>query len=263
MLVPPDRIAFYIGSYPVMKYGITMGAALFVSLLALLFVRKKFFDEFSEDTVLDLSFYVILGGIIGARLWYVLLNIGYYSAHISEIILVNHGGISIHGAILGGIITGFIYVRHHHLSFLKLADMYSLVIPLGQAIGRWGNFFNSEAFGKPCDLFWKMYISPGYRPVEYKNTEYFHPAFLYECIADLFIFFVLYFIFKDKFQNNNGLLFFSYLIMYSIVRIVIEFIRIDSVLNIGNIPVAAVVSLFIIIFSSFAVFYLCKIKSNV
>jgi len=263
MLVPPDRIAFYIGSYPVMKYGITMGAALFVSLLALLFVRKKFFDEFSEDTVLDLSFYVILGGIIGARLWYVLLNIGYYSAHINEIILVNHGGISIHGAILGGIITGFIYVRHHQLSFLKLADMYSLVIPLGQAIGRWGNFFNSEAFGKPCDLFWKMYISPRYRPAEYKNAEYFHPTFLYESIADLFIFFVLYFIFKDKFQNNNGLLFFSYLIMYSIVRIVIEFIRIDSVLNIGNIPVAAVVSLFIIIFSSFAVFYLCKIKSNV
>ena len=108
MLVPPDRIAFYIGNYPVMKYGITMGIAIFTALYFILLFRKKYFEDISEDTLLDLSFYVIIGGIAGARLWYVLLNFGYYFSHLNEILLVNHGGISIQGAITGGIITGFI-----------------------------------------------------------------------------------------------------------------------------------------------------------
>ena len=260
MLVPPDRVAFYLGNYPVMKYGITLGIAIFICIFVLLAVRQKFYDEFSEDTVLDLSFYIILGGILGARLWYVLLNINYYIAHIGEIIMVNHGGISIHGAIFGGITAGFVYVKYNNLNFLRLADMYSLVIPIGQAVGRWGNFFNSEAFGKPCELFWKMYIAPQYRPLEYKNVQYFHPTFLYESIANVMIFIILFVFLRNKFKDYDGMLFFSYLIMYSFIRIFIEFIRIDSVLNIGNIPVAAVVSAVIIVVSFLSIIYLYKIK---
>ena len=139
--------------------------------------------------------------------------------------------------------------------------MYSLVIPIGQAIGRWGNFFNSEAFGKPCNFFWKMYILPQYRPAEYKNEEYFHPTFLYESIADLLIFLILYFALRKKFKECNGLLFCSYLTMYSFIRIFIEFIRTDSVLNIGDIPVAVIVSCVIIIISCLSFFYLYKFKS--
>lgn len=258
MLVPPDRTAFYLGGYPVMKYGITMGVAIFISVLMLCYFRKKFFEEISEDSLLDLSFYVILGGIAGARLWYILLNADYYFSHLKEIIMVNHGGISIHGAIIGGIATGFVYVKLNKLKFLRLADLYSLVIPIGQAIGRWGNFFNSEAFGKPCLLPWKMYIAPEFRPSEYRSYEYFHPTFLYESIADILIFVILYIFLRKNPENQNGMLFFSYLILYSSVRIFIEFIRIDSVLNIGTIPIAAAVSVIIIIISLISVVLLLK-----
>ena len=260
MLIPPDRVAFYMGNYPVMKYGITMGFAIGMAVFLLLCFRKNFYHEIEEDSLLDLSFYVVLGGIIGARLWYVILNCSYYFSHLNEIIMVNHGGISIHGAILGGITAGFFYVKVNNLNFFRLADLYSLVIPVGQAIGRWGNFFNSEAFGKPCDLFWKMYISPQYRPLEYKNYEYFHPTFLYECIADLLIFIILYFFLRKKLQNYNGLLFFAYLIMYSVARLFIEFLRVDSVLNIGSVPVAALISILIIIISTSFIIFLVKNK---
>lgn len=262
MLIPPDRTAFYLGTYPVMKYGITMGLAIGVALFLLCYFRKNFFDEISNDSVIDLSFYVILGGIIGARLWYVLLNADYYLSHLKEIIMVNHGGISIHGALIGGILSGFVYVKYNKLSFLRLADLYSLVIPIGQAIGRWGNFFNSEAFGKPCSLPWKMYVLPQYRPAEYRGYEYFHPTFLYESIADILIFVVLYFFLRKKFEKNRGILFFSYLLLYSVVRILIEFIRIDSVLNIGSIPIAVLVSAIIICVSSVSIFLLLKCNHN-
>lgn len=258
MLVPPERTAFYLGSYPVMKYGITLGAAIFVSVLLLCYFRKKSFEEISEDSLLDLTFYVILGGIAGARLWYVLLNADYYFSHLKEIIMVNHGGISIHGAIIGGIAAGFIYVKFNKLNFLRLADLYSLVIPIGQAIGRWGNFFNSEAFGKPCILPWKMYIAPEFRPAGYRSYEYFHPTFLYESIADILIFVILCIFLRKIPHLPCGILFFSYLILYSAVRIFIEFIRTDSVLNIGTIPIAVIVSVIIILISLLSLFLLLK-----
>lgn len=262
MLVPPDRTAFYIGNYPVMKYGIAVGTAVFISLILMFYFRKKFFKEISEDTLSDISFYVILGGIFGARLWYILLNADYYFSHLKEMIMINHGGISIHGAIIGGITAGFVYVKFKKLNFLRLADLYSLVIPVGQAIGRWGNFFNSEAFGKPCFLPWKMYIAPNFRPSEYRNYEYFHPTFLYESIADILIFVILCFFLGKNFEKPEGILFFSYLILYSAVRIFIEFIRVDSVLNIGTVPIAVIVSAVIILISFISLILLLKSYHN-
>lgn len=236
-----ERVAFYIGSYPVMKYGITMGFAIAVSVVVLFQIRKKFYSEFDENTVSDLSFWLIVAGIIGARAWYVLLNLGYFSKHISEIIMINHGGISIQGAIEGGIIAGFLYVKKNKLDFLKLADMYAIVLPLGQAIGRWGNFFNSEAFGLPCNYPWKLYIPELNRPIKFLDYEYFHPTFLYESILDFIIFLLLLCFFRQRLENKSGAIFFLYLILYSCVRFVIEFIRTDSVLNIGFMPIAALV----------------------
>jgi len=241
MFASLNRVAFYIGDYPVMKYGITMGTALAVSVFVLLKLRKRFYPEISEDTIFDLTFFLILFGIVGARLWYVILNFGYYSSNLLEILMINKGGISIQGALIGGVAAGFVYVKKHNLPFLKLADMYAMILPLGQAIGRWGNFFNSEAFGLPCDLPWKLYIPLQNRPSEYVNYEYFHPTFLYESILDFGIFLLLLFVIRKKVADKSGSLFFCYLFLYSLIRFFIEFIRTDSVLNIGAIPVAAIV----------------------
>jgi len=243
MFAAGERVAFYLFGRPVMKYGLTMGTAIAVSVFVLEKIRNKYYtDVISENMLYDLSFWLIIGGVAGARCWYVLLNLHYYSSHLNEILAISNGGISIQGAILGGILTGFVYVKKHRLNFLKLADMFALVLPIGQAIGRWGNFFNSEAFGRPCDLPWKLYIPQSNRPEQYFYDEYFHPTFLYESIASVFIFLILYFILRKKFENKSGAVFCCYLILYSVARFFIEFVRIDSVLNIGSIPIAVIVA---------------------
>lgn len=243
MFAAGERVAFYLFGRPVMKYGLTMGTAIAVSVFVLGKIRKKYYSDVISDKMLyDLSFWLIIGGILGARLWFVILNWTYYSIHLDQILLISQGGISIQGAIFGGVLTGLIYVKKHHLCFFKIADLFALVLPIGQAIGRWGNFFNSEAFGKPCDLPWKLYIPPFNRPLQYFYNEYFHPTFLYESIANVVVFLILYFVLRKKFENKSGAIFFSYLILYSIVRFFIENIRVDSVLNILSIPVAVIVS---------------------
>ena len=259
MFASLDRVAFYIADYPVMKYGIAMAVAMAVCVILLMQIRKIHYPEFSEDNLNDLALLIIISGVIGARLWYVLLNADYYFGNPFEIFMLHHGGISIQGAILGGITAGYFYTKKKNLNFLKLADLFAFVLPVGQAIGRWGNFFNSEAFGKPCNLPWKLYIAPEYRPIEYIDYDYFHPTFLYESIADICIFLILFFVLRKKFKGKDGTIFFSYLILYSVVRFFIEFMRTDSVLNIGNIPVAAVVC---VIFALVGIFGLIKTLKN-
>ena len=259
MFAAGERVAFYLFGRPVMKYGITMGTAIAVSVFVLNKIRKNFYnDVISEDMLFDLSFWLIIGGVLGARIWYVLLNISYYSAHLNEILAISQGGISIQGAIFGGVLTGLVYVKKHDLCFLKIADLYAFVLPIGQSIGRWGNFFNSEAFGKPCDLPWQLYIPQANRPSQYFYNEYFHPTFLYESIANIFVFLILYFILRKKFVNKSGAIFFSYLILYSIVRFFIEFVRVDSVLNIFGIPVAVVVAVIFAVIGGVGLFKIMK-----
>ena len=116
MFASLDRVAFYIADYPVMKYGIAMAVAMAICVILLMKIRKIFYPEFSEDNLNDLALLVIISGVIGARLWYVLLNADYYLGDPIEIIMLHHGGISIQGAILGGIIAGFIYTKKKKLN---------------------------------------------------------------------------------------------------------------------------------------------------
>ena len=118
---------------------------------------------------------------------------------------------------------------------------------LGQAIGRWGNFFNSEAFGIPTDLPWKLFIPLSKRPEIFISAEYFHPTFLYESIINLIIFFALLYLYKLKKAEKPGTIFFLYLILYSLGRLFVENLRLDSVLNLYGIPVAIFVSLLLIL----------------
>lgn len=253
-----------------------MAISLFSGVGVAYFVTSKYYPEIKPDTIFDIAPHIIIGAIIGARIYYCLLSWEYFVQNPIEIIQLWHGGISIHGAILGGLVSGIIYAKRHKLPVLKLCDIFSYGLVLGQAIGRWGNFFNSEAFGKPTASFLKLFIPISKRPLEYMQYDYFHPTFLYESILDVCIFLILFFVIRKIVNNHviarresaaeqkasteaipnafDGIIFFSYLILYSLVRILIESVRIDSVLNIFGFPIAQIVSVLFISIGIVAMF---------
>jgi phosphatidylglycerol:prolipoprotein diacylglycerol transferase len=197
----------------------------------------------------------VIAAIPSARLYYVLFQWQDYAQRPEQIFAIWKGGIAIHGAILGGLIAGLIFCRINKLFFWQITDFIAPSLILGQAIGRWGNFFNSEAFGRPTDLPWKLYIPPYViengmriprRPSGYENFEYFHPTFLYESLWNLLVFGLLLFLFfwglRQIPRLKPGTLFMVYLVGYSSGRIWIEGLRTDS-LMLGSLRIAQVVSL--------------------
>ncbi len=250
ILASCGEIAFEIFGYPIHYYGIIMGLSIFCGIMLSYFICKRFFKELNPDVIFDVAIPVIIGAIIGARLYYCLFAYDYYFSHPINIVKIYEGGLSIHGAIIGGVIAGAVYTKNKKLPFLKLCDIFSFGLVLGQVIGRWGNFFNNEAFGRPYNGFIKLFVPENCRPFGYENFEYFHPTFLYESILNIFILLILFLVLKYSYsEKKSGKIFFTYLICYSIVRFCIESIRIDSVFNIANIPLAQIVSLIILFFS--------------
>ena len=261
MFQSPGSLAFTIGSVDIYWYGIIMSLSILLGIFVIFFVSKKYFNDISSDSIFDLSFELIISGIIFARLYYVIMDYKYFLKYPMEIPAVWNGGISIQGAIIGGIIAGFIYVKRNNFSFLRYADLFSFGLVSGQIIGRWGNFFNSEAFGLPTSLPWKLFIPYSNRPIQFKNEEFFHPAFLYESLLSIFIFCILYFILR-KFKNRkDGLIFYIYIILYSIARIAVESIRTDSVLNIYGLHAAHIASVIFILAAITGLYILYK-KNN-
>lgn len=246
MFVSPGEVTFYVGGVPVYYYGILMAMSLALGVLTAGLITRKFYPMLNPDDVYDLAPHLIIGAILGARVYYCLVSWPYFIQNPLEIFQVWHGGLSIHGGIIGGLIFGILYAKRHKLPVLKLCDIFSYGLVLGQALGRWGNFFNSEAFGRPTENFLKLYIPIYKRPLEYMQYDYFHPTFLYESMLDIFIFLILFFIIRKVSRNKDGVVFFSYLILYSIARIIVEQVRIDSVLNVYGIPIAQIVSVFLI-----------------
>lgn len=249
MFQSPAEVAFNIFGFPVYYYGIILALAIFIGVYASYFLYKKFYGVEKASCIMDFAPYLIIIGIIGARLYYCLVNYSYYIVNPLEIFYIRQGGLSIHGVIIIGILTLFVFSKIYKMSFLKLIDVFLCGTALGQCIGRWGNFFNSEAFGTPTNLPWKLYIPISQRPAQYIQFDYFHPTFLYESILDLMIFLILLAIFK-RCSKHPGIIACVYLILYSFVRIFVEHFRIDSVLNLYGFPVAQLVSLVIILFAS-------------
>ena len=261
----PGAIALKLGFLTIYWYGIIIALAFVIAFnITLYFIKKKYSEEQTEifKNIYDIVFYILLFGILGARMYFVLLNLNYYLINPTEIIMLNHGGLSIHGGLLGGAIAILIYTKLKKLNFHKYADMLVIGLPIGQAIGRWGNFFNSEAFGRPTESFFKVLIPLEKRPLEYFEYQYFQPTFFYEFLWNIFVFLILYFVIKKYFSNKYGVLLYSYLILYSIGRIFIEFFRTDSVFYIANISIAIWVSLLIIIFASVMLFFRLKIPKE-
>jgi len=259
ILYPPDSpIAFTIFNFPVRWYGIILSLAIFTGILLSSKLVKKYVSEKDYNIFLDIMPVIVISAIFGARLFYVTGNFDYYIKNPSEILLINHGGISIYGAILFGIGALFIYHKIKNFLILKYLDILALTMPLCQSIGRWGNFFNQEAYGAPYSGFLKMYISENCRYSQLKDIEYYHPAFLYESILDFLLFLILLTVFL-KFKNiKTGTITCLYLFLYALIRIFVENIRLDSVLNISNIPIATIISIILMSLALTALFFIYK-----
>ena len=248
MFTSPSQILCTIFGVHIYFYGVILAIAIAVGTLIADRIGVKYF-ELKKETIIDLAPYLIIFGIIGARLYYCFMDIGFYMRFPTEILAIRHGGISIHGAIIGGLLGLLIYAYRHKTSIKKLCDVSAIGLALGQAIGRWGNFFNSEAYGLPTNLPWKLYIAPQYRQIPFQDIDYYHPAFLYESILDLFIFGTLLYLARSKKLKKDGNIALLYLILYSAARIIVECIRIDCVRYIFGVSVAIIASVGIIILS--------------
>lgn len=240
----PGPIIFELGPFAIRWYGFLIATAVLIGVSLSQYLAKR--RGINPDLLGDLAIWLVIAAIPCARIYYVLFEWQEYSQHPEDIIAVWKGGIAIHGAIIGATLATIIFARLNKISVWQLLD---LVVPsaiLGQAIGRWGNFFNSEAFGAPTNLPWKLFVAPQYRPRQYINYEYFHPTFLYESLWNLGIFVLLLTLFfwglKHKDLLKTGTLTFIYALGYSLGRFWIEALRTDS-LMFGPLKIAQVISL--------------------
>lgn len=240
----PGPIFFQVGSITIRWYGLLIASAVLIGVTLSSYLAKR--RNINPDLPSELAIWLVVAAIPCARLYYVLFQWEQYANNPGDIIAIWKGGIAIHGAILGGIVATLIFARVQRIPFWELADIVAPSLILGQAIGRWGNFFNSEAYGDPTDLPWKLYIPPENRPLEYKSFEYFHPTFLYESIWDLMVFGILLTLFfravTGKLRLKVGTLVLLYLVAYSIGRFWIEGLRTDS-LMLGPLRIAQLVSI--------------------
>ena len=255
-----DRVALDFGFIQIYWYSIFM----FLGMLAACFVifKEAKRRDIDEDFLVNLAFNTIIFGIIGARLYYVLFNLPYYLEHPVEIFEIWNGGLAIHGGILVGLITLIIYCKRHNQDIIKILDIVVVGIILGQAIGRWGNFFNSEAYGAITTLeaLQKQKIPQFVIDGMYIMGNYRQPTFFYESVWCLFGFLAMLIIRFGKYLKKRNLTAF-YLIWYGIIRFIIESLRTDS-LMLGPIKMAQLISIIFIISGLIIFIKNCSKKSD-
>lgn len=239
-----NPVMISIGPFSLYWYGCFIVGAIALSFfLAKRRIEKKKLDfGITLDNIYDFIIGAVLISVLSARLYYVLFNLKYYLANPSEILKIWNGGLAIYGGIIGAIIYTLIFCRIKKIKFYDLADFASPYLPLSQAIGRWGNFVNQEAYGSITNLPWKMGIFES----GIGEYIYVHPTFLYESICNFILFWILIKLSKNR--KFDGQIFFSYMIGYGIIRSVVEGLRTDS-LMLGDFRVSQVLSLiFVVIF---------------
>jgi phosphatidylglycerol:prolipoprotein diacylglycerol transferase len=251
-----DSIALDLGFIKIYWYSIFILLGLLVGVTIILREAKR--KNIKEDFIVDTLFFGILFAIIGARLYYVLFNLPYYLNHPSEIIMIWNGGLAIHGGIIFGLITIIYMCKKYKVDIIKLLDILVIGLIIGQAIGRWGNFFNSEAYGSIVSLRALQSVGIPKFIIDgmYIDGSYHHPTFLYESIL-CFIGFIILMINRKSFKTGGALGF--YLVWYGAVRFFIESLRLDS-LMLGSLKVAQIIS---IIFIIIGIYYLFIYKSEV
>lgn len=250
-----ERVALDLGFIQIYWYSIFIFVAVFLASIVILREAKK--QKINEDFMINLIFYGVIFGIIGARLYYVAFNLDYYLKYPLEILEVWNGGLAIHGGILFGLLTVCIYCKKYNAKILKVLDILVVGLILGQAIGRWGNFFNGEAYGAVTTLehLQKLGLPEFIINGMYIDGAYHQPTFIYESIWNIFGFLTLLIVRHYKYLKN-GQLTGTYLIWYSVGRFVIEGMRTDS-LMLGTFRVAQIVSIICIVIGVLMII-LCK-----
>lgn len=225
------------------------------------------------EVITDSLVWVVLGGIVGARLWHIFtptssnvaqgLTTKYYLTHPLAAIAIWRGGLGIPGAIAGGALAFYIFAKKRGLSFGLWADIFAPGLALGQAIGRWGNFVNQEVYGRPTNLPWAITIDPAHRLPEFMSEVTYHPLFLYESLFNLLnMGFLLLITRKFAGKLKEGDVFLTYLISYPIFRFFMEFLRLDASF-VAGINANQTIMLVIALLSGALIFYRHKIKPDV
>ena len=246
----PGEVVLNLGLISIRWYGFLIS----ISVLIGLFISKKLAISRNIDPeyISEILPSLITFSIIGARAYYVIFEWRQYSGDnfFTSLVVFNNsfqfpsflaiweGGIAIHGGLIGGLISIILFCKTKNIHLKTFLDILIPSVILGQSIGRWGNFFNNEAFGIPTNLPWKLFIPIQNRPSEFINNEFFHPTFLYESLWNLFIFLILIIVFYKQNKTNYikpGFVSCIYLIGYSFGRFWIEALRIDP-LCINGIP---------------------------
>jgi phosphatidylglycerol:prolipoprotein diacylglycerol transferase len=238
--------SFSLGPVNIRFYGLFMALAVALGF----YLAKKRAGKFGigNKSADNIIFWLVVGGFIGARLYHVASSWSFYLEHPVDILKVWHGGLSIYGAVFGGLSALFLQRKLYtlHSALFTLLNWLTPSVVLGQIIGRFGNLFNYELYGYPTNLPWKMFVPEGFRSAGFEDFNFFHPLFLYEQIGLLIILAILY-----RLENRGGTedahlhnsnLFLLYVLLYNIVRCALEFLRIDSVFW-GNLRVNSLMSL--------------------
>lgn len=244
-----SRVALTVFGIKIYWYAIIMILAMVIGIL--FFKKRDGLYNIKFSDVIDLLIFLIPISIISARIYYVLFNLDYYFTNPSQIINIRSGGLAIYGGIIGGAITCIIFCKKRKIDLIDLFDFIAPALILGQAIGRWGNFVNVEAYGRETTLPWRMGIMEEGKYIEV------HPTFLYESIANFIIFFIIV-----KLKENRkfkGQVTCTYFILYSFIRFFIEGLRTDS-LMLGSIRISQALS--IVIFIIFTIIYIKLIKKK-
>ena len=246
----PGDTFLNLGFLTIRWYGLLIS----ISVVIGLFISKKLAKSrnINPQYISDILPSLIISSIIGARAYYVIFEWRQYSGNnfftsfnlfnnviqIPSFLAIWQGGIAIHGGLIGGFLCILYFCKSKNIHLKTFIDILIPSIILGQSIGRWGNFFNNEAFGIPTDLPWKLFIPIQNRPIEFINYQFFHPTFIYESLWNFLIFILLITIFYQQNNKNSvrpGFISCLYLIGYSFGRFWIEGLRIDP-LCIGGIP---------------------------
>lgn len=252
-----DRVLFDLGIFQIKWYSFFILIALIVG--GILFYKESSKKGLSNDDIIDIIFYGVLIGIIGARIYYVIFNLDYYLKSPLEILMIWNGGLAIHGGLIATLLFLIFYSKNKKINILLLLDIMVVSVIIAQSIGRWGNFFNREAFGRIISLskLESMHLPKFIINGMYINGSYREPTFLYESILNLIGFIIMLIVRKIK-NIKTGTITSIYLIWYGLVRVIIESFRADS-LMVGNLKIAQLVS---IIFIISGIVLLFRIKKN-
>lgn len=250
---PLNPIAMQLGPFSIHWYGIFIGTGLLLGLY--ISTNEAVKRGLQKEVFSDLILWALPIALIFARIYYVIFNWSYYSQHPEEIIAIWRGGIAIHGALIGAIITTVVFDKKRNFSFWKLADIAAPSIILGQAIGRWGNFMNQEAHGGPVsrEFLESLHLPDFIINQMYIKGSYYHPTFLYESLWNLIGFLVL--LVLQRINLKRGEVFLTYVIWYSIGRFFIEGMRTDSLMLTDSLRMAQVLSIVLVVTCTILILY--------